>query len=95
MHNVGIAPYRHRAASVGVAVNVPLFAGFAVQERVRETLSLQDKARAELEGARRNVTQMAGVAQQLLIVHDPFRVLRASNACTQPPAHRLLQASAP
>ena len=51
------APYRHRAASVGVAVNVPLFAGFAVQERVRETLSLQDKARAELEGARRNVTQ--------------------------------------
>ncbi len=53
------APYRHRAASVGVAVNVPLFAGFAVQERVRETLALQDKARADLEGARLNVAQAA------------------------------------
>ncbi len=34
---------------------MPLFAGFATQNRVRETLSLKDKAQSDLEGARRTV----------------------------------------
>jgi outer membrane protein len=42
-------------AIVGLNLNVPLFAGFATQNRVRETLSLSDKARTDLEGARRTV----------------------------------------
>jgi outer membrane protein len=41
--------------SVGLSFNVPLFAGFATQNRIRETLSLSDKARTDLEGARRTV----------------------------------------
>ena len=45
------------SATLGVTVTVPLFAGFAVQNRVRETLSLEDKARNDLEAARRSVTQ--------------------------------------
>ena len=46
-----------RGASVGVQLNVPLFSGFAVQNRVRETIVLQDKAREDLEAARRSVAQ--------------------------------------
>ncbi|RRD58131.1 channel protein TolC [Comamonadaceae bacterium OH2545_COT-014] len=56
------ARYRARNATLGVTVNVPLFAGFAVQNRVRETLSLQDKARADLENAERQVTQATRAA---------------------------------
>jgi len=41
--------------TVGLSFNVPLFAGFATQNRIRETLSLSDKARTDLEGARRSV----------------------------------------
>ena len=48
---------RANSASVGVALNLPLFAGFAVQNRVRETLALEEKARADLENLRRAVAQ--------------------------------------
>jgi outer membrane protein len=45
----------YRNASIGVELNWPLFAGFAVQNRVKETLSLTEKARNDLDGARRSV----------------------------------------
>ncbi|MDP3707301.1 MAG: TolC family outer membrane protein, partial [Polaromonas sp.] len=48
---------RTNTSNVGLLLNVPLFAGFATQNRVRETLSLRDKARSDLEGARRAVAQ--------------------------------------
>jgi outer membrane protein len=44
-------------ASIGVSVNVPLFAGYSIQNRVRETLSLEDKAISDLDFARRAVAQ--------------------------------------
>ena len=44
-------------ASIGVALTLPLLAGFAVQNRVKETLALEDKARADLENLRRVVAQ--------------------------------------
>ena len=53
---------RANVASVGVALNMPLFAGFAVQNRVKETLSLEDKARADLDNARRTVAQATRAA---------------------------------
>ena len=53
---------RATSASVGVALNVPLFAGFAVQNRVKETLSLEDKAQADLDNARRTVAQASRAA---------------------------------
>ena len=49
--------YRTNAATVGLAFNLPLFAGFAIQNRVRETLALEDKARSDLEATRRAVAQ--------------------------------------
>ena len=48
---------RTNGASVGLLFNLPLFAGFAIQNRVKETLSLEDKARADLDVARRAVAQ--------------------------------------
>ena len=49
--------YRTNAATVGLAFNLPLFAGFAIQNRVRETLALEDKARSDLEATKRAVAQ--------------------------------------
>ncbi len=49
--------YNTTQANVGLVLNVPLFAGFAVQNRVKETLSLESKAEADLDNARRTVTQ--------------------------------------
>ena len=48
--------------SVGLAFNLPLFAGYAVQNRIKETLALQDKARNDLEGAKRTVAQATRTA---------------------------------
>jgi len=46
---------RNNTATIGLAFNLPLFAGFATQNRIRETLSLKDKAQSDLEGAKRAV----------------------------------------
>jgi outer membrane protein len=54
--------YRTHAASIGVVMNMPLFAGFAVQNRVKETVALEEKARAQLDDARRNVEQATRTA---------------------------------
>lgn len=54
--NPGVSS-RTNQGSIGVALNLPLFAGFAVQNRVKETLSLEEKARAQLEQAQRETTQ--------------------------------------
>jgi outer membrane protein len=48
---------RTNATTVGVQFNLPLFAGFATQNRVRETLSLEEKARADLDATQRTVAQ--------------------------------------
>jgi outer membrane protein len=45
------------SASVGVQLSVPLFAGFQVQNRLKETLVLEDRARNDVEAARRAVAQ--------------------------------------
>jgi outer membrane protein len=49
-------------ASAGITANMPIFAGFATQNRIRETLALEDKARNDLEGAQRQVAQATRVA---------------------------------
>jgi outer membrane protein len=53
---------RANTSNVGLLLNVPLFAGYATQNRVRETLSLKDKASMDLEGARRAVAQSTRTA---------------------------------
>ena len=51
------ANYGSNAASIGVNFSLPLFAGFSIQNRVKETVSLEEKARADLESAMRTVAQ--------------------------------------
>ena len=53
---------RTNTGSVGLSFNLPLFAGFATQNRIRETLSLEEKAQADLEATRRNVAQAVRAA---------------------------------
>ena len=42
--------------AVSVTLSVPLFSGFAVENRVKETIALQDRARTDVEGTRSNAT---------------------------------------
>jgi len=48
---------RVKALTVGVSLNLPLFAGYAIENRVRETLALEDQSRSLLEATRRGVAQ--------------------------------------
>ncbi len=43
------------AASLGVEVNVPVFAGFATQNKIRETLALEERSERDLDNAKRGV----------------------------------------
>ena len=49
-------------ASAGISFNLPLYAGSAVQNRIRETTALEEKARLDLEGAQRQVAQATRTA---------------------------------
>jgi outer membrane protein len=55
--STGITGTRNNTGTVGVSFNLPLFAGFATQNRIRETLSLEEKAQSDLEATRRAVAQ--------------------------------------
>ncbi|PKO62602.1 MAG: channel protein TolC [Betaproteobacteria bacterium HGW-Betaproteobacteria-18] len=58
----GPLDYRTNVAQVGLSFNLPLFAGFATQNRIKETLSLEDKARSDLDVAKRGVAQATRTA---------------------------------
>jgi outer membrane protein len=49
-------------ATVGVTFNMLLYAGNQVQNRIKETLALEEKSRSDLEGARRAVSQATRAA---------------------------------
>jgi outer membrane protein len=52
---IALSTFRTNTTNIGLSFNLPLFAGFATQNRIRETLSLKDKAQSDLDGARRSV----------------------------------------
>ncbi len=54
--------YTTNVATVGLSFNLPLFAGYAIQNRVKETLALEDKARSDLDAAKRTVAQATRTA---------------------------------
>jgi outer membrane protein len=49
-------------SSLGVQLNWPLYTGGATQNRIKETLVLEEKSRNDLEAARRGVAQATRVA---------------------------------
>ena len=68
------------AYTVGFNINMPLFSGYSIQNRVKETLSLEDKARADLEAAQRNVAQSTRAA--FMGVDSALGQVRAYQAAT-------------
>jgi outer membrane protein len=77
-------PGTTNSANVGVQLGMPLFSGFAVQNRVKETLVLEEKARNDLEAARRGVTQ--GTRQAFFGVQSgqaQVKALEAAEASSQ------------
>ena len=76
--------YRAKSASVGVQMNLPLFAGFSVQNRVKETLSLERKAEADLDNARRGIEQNTRAAfYGVQSGQGQIRALEAAEASSQ------------
>ena len=49
--------YTTNVASVGLSFNLPLFSGYSIQNRIKETLALEDKARSDLDATKRSVAQ--------------------------------------
>ena len=75
---------RANTGTVGLSLNVPLFAGFATQNRVRETLSLEEKAQADLENTRRTVAQAVRTAYFGLVSGESqVKALEAAEASSQ------------
>jgi outer membrane protein len=75
---------RNNTATVGVQFNLPLYAGGAIQNRVKETLALEDKARTDLEAARRGVSQATRSAYfGVLSGQSQVKALEAAEASSQ------------
>ena len=53
----GVVPGNTKNASIGVQLNWPLYTGGSVQNRIKETLSLEEQSVNNLEAARRGVAQ--------------------------------------
>jgi outer membrane protein len=65
-------------SSIGISLNVPIFNGFAVNSRVRESIALEDKARNDLESTRRVAAQNA--RQAFLGVNSGMAQVKALEA---------------
>ncbi len=82
--NVPPANNRANTASIGLQFNLPLFAGFATQNRIKETLQLEDKARNDLEGAKRAIAQATRTAYfGVLSGQGQVKALEAAEASSQ------------
>ncbi|HYP84463.1 TolC family outer membrane protein [Variovorax sp.] len=78
------AGVRVNAASIGVVFNLPLFAGFATENRIKETLALEDQARSQLDAARRSVAQATRTAYLGLVSGmGQVKALEAAEASSQ------------
>ncbi|MBE7416466.1 MAG: TolC family outer membrane protein [Ideonella sp.] len=60
--NASSVPGTARSAAIGVQLSIPLYAGHSIQNRVKETLALEERARNDLDGARRAAAQSARTA---------------------------------
>jgi outer membrane protein len=82
--NLGPLTSRTNNASVGVALNYPLFTGYLTQNRIKETLLLEDKAGNDLEGAKRGIAQATRTAYfGVLSGQGQVKALEAAEASSQ------------
>ena len=87
-HNDGSASSRAdsrtNTASIALAFNLPLFAGYSIQNRIKETIALEDKARTDLEAARRTISQNTRAAYfGVLSGLGQVKALEAAEASSQ------------
>jgi outer membrane protein len=72
------------SATVGIQLNMPLYTGNATQNRIKETLALEEKARVDLEGARRTIAQAVRAAYfGVLSGQGQVKALEAAEASSQ------------
>ena len=75
---------RSNVATIALAFNMPLFSGYAVQNRIKEALALEDKARTDLEAARRTISQATRAAFfGVLSGQGQAKALEAAEASSQ------------
>ncbi|NIC43064.1 TolC family outer membrane protein [Aquabacterium sp. A08] len=75
---------RSHNATVGLQFNLPLYTGGAVQNRIAETLALENKARTDLDAARRGVAQATRAAYFGVVSgQGQVRALEAAEASSQ------------
>ena len=54
--------FNTNAATIGLAFNYPIYTGQASQNRIKETVALEDKAKSDLEASQRTVAQATRTA---------------------------------
>jgi outer membrane protein len=75
---------RTNNATIGLAFNLPLYTGNATQNRIKETLQLEDKARNDLEAAKRSIAQATRTAYfGVLSGQGQVKALEAAEASSQ------------
>ncbi|MFM7485002.1 MAG: TolC family outer membrane protein, partial [Burkholderiaceae bacterium] len=55
-------PVNSTISSIGIQLNIPIFSGYATSSQVTQAIALEEKARADLDTARRNAAQGARTA---------------------------------
>ena len=76
--------YRTTSATIGLSFNMPLFSGYAIENRIKETLALEDKARSDLDAIKRTVAQGSRAAYfGLLSGQGQVKALEAAEASSQ------------
>jgi len=82
--NPPLTQRRPDTTTIGIEFNLPLYSGWATQNRVSEAVALEDKSRNDLEGARRAVTQLTREAYLGLIAgQGQVRALEAAEASSE------------
>ena len=75
---------RNNNATVGLQFNMPLFTGGAIQNRVKETLALEEKSRTDLQAVRRTLAQATRSAYfGVLSGQSQVKALEAAEASSQ------------
>ena len=78
------APGNSTTGSIGVLFKYPLYAGGSLQNRIKETLALEEKSRNDLDAAQRGVAQATRVTYfSLQSLHAQAKALEAAEASSQ------------
>jgi outer membrane protein len=56
------SPFSSKVTNIGVQLNIPIFSGYATSSQVTQAIALEEKARADLDTARRSAAQGARTA---------------------------------